>query len=99
MPLIDDHSFNGPYEPFDAPCCHSGCGSQRKEHASALTRSLSSEAAAYRLESMHLALSHNLGAKLPPLSERLELFYRATGTSPHELEPSDPDEDYDEYED
>jgi hypothetical protein len=96
MPLIDDHLFSGPREPFDAPCQHEDCGVERKEHASALTRSLPPEAAAVRLEAMHAAMARNSAAGLPPLSERLELFYRATGTSPHELEPSDPDDDYED---
>jgi hypothetical protein len=101
MPLIDDHVFDGPREPFDAPCRHRDCGQERKEHASALTRSLAPQDAAERLEAMHTALARNSAAALPSLSERLELFYRATGTSPRDLEPSSADEDdpFDDYED
>jgi len=38
---------------------------------------------------MRARLARNPAVKLPSLSERLELFYRATGTSPHELDPDD----------
>jgi hypothetical protein len=96
MPLIDDHRFTGPREPFDAPCRHRDCGQPRQEHASALTRSLAPDAAAARLEAMRDQLVHNPAAKLPSLSERLELFYRATGTSPHELDPDNDNDDSDD---
>ena len=89
MPLIDDHRFAGPREPFDTPCRHRDCGQPRQEHASALTRALAPDAAAERLEAMRARLARNPAVKLPSLSERLELFYRATGTSPHELDPDD----------